>query len=66
MKTLEKMASMNANNIESESMNKLFGGAAASPCTADTTTVTPSGSSNDGSDSYEGECGVGGRMVSIY
>jgi len=62
MKTLEKIASMNANNIEKKQMDELFGGVASQtasqPCTLETITCTPNGNKNDGDDSWEGECGV--------
>lgn len=66
--TLNSLVTMNNQAIEKEKMNELYGGAGFKPfppltiggavaCTADTFTVTPSGSHNDGDDSWEGECG---------
>jgi len=49
---------MNDVNLEKSQMNQFFGGGGGSGCTLDTVTVTPSGSANDGDDSWGGECDV--------
>ncbi|GEN08096.1 bacteriocin-type signal sequence-containing protein [Myxococcus fulvus] len=44
--------------LENEELEAVTGGKAApAGCTLDTFTVTPRGGSNDGDDSYSGECG---------
>jgi len=56
-KTKLNLWEMNDSNLEKEQMNQVFGGAGgSSPCTTDTITVTPTGSKNDGDDSWDGEC----------
>ena len=54
MKTLEKIASMNANNIEKKQMEELFGGLQVGGVgvayTLDTITCTPNGNKNDPND----------------
>ena len=54
---LSDIKKMNSVNLEANQMNEVFGGrAVGGGCTLDTVTVTPSGSSNDGDDSWSGEC----------
>lgn len=54
---LSDIKKMNTVNLEADQMNEVFGGrAVGGNCTLDTITVTPSGSSNDGDDSWSGEC----------
>jgi len=52
MKTLEKIASMNANNIEKKQMDELFGGVGSQECTytLKTVTCTPEGNKMDPDD----------------
>ena len=54
--SFDDIKSMNNVSLEQGQMNKVFGGKAAAGCTLDTATITPSGGSNDGDDSWSGEC----------
>lgn len=51
---------MNDVNLEKDQMDQIFGGRpnGGGGCTMDTVTCTPSGASNDGDDSFEGECSL--------
>ena len=56
---LKSIKLMNDANCEREQMNQFFGGVAGNGCTATTMTVHPNSPvTNDGDDSYQGECGV--------
>jgi len=46
---------MNDVNLEKEQMNQVFGGHMSNDVTLDTATCTPSGTKNDGDDSWAGE-----------
>jgi len=54
--SFQDIKEMNDVNLEKSQMNQFFGGGGGSGCTGSTATVTPSGSHNDGDDSYAGEC----------
>lgn len=56
--SFQDIKEMNDVNLEKSQMNQFFGGGGGSGCTLDTVTVTPSGSANDGDDSWGGECDV--------
>lgn len=55
MKKLEKF---NFEAVDNSVMQAIFGGMqnGGSGCTLDTITVTPTGTSNDGDDTWDGEC----------
>jgi|GEM_PF-4393164 len=55
----ERLDNAKFKTLENDQLDAVTGGksAPAGGCTLDTITVTPSGNSNDGNDSWEGECG---------
>ncbi|WP_338865078.1 hypothetical protein [Myxococcus stipitatus] len=55
----ESLDSSKFTTLENEQLEAVMGGFKQAPtgnCTLDTITVTPRGNSNDGNDTYEGEC----------